>query len=123
MSTSGPGELHQQTGGYCRTHNMRLTFKVSPRPGQKLVQAAKVRQSLVLGDQQEERRKVYEVRRSSEEERLGEVLSDRKNTRVEEAFHQGGGLPLLASKASEHQQNLWSFLLLVFFVLGLLAKD
>ena len=85
MSTSGPGDLHLQTGGYCKTHNMRLTFKVSPRTGQKVVEAAKVLQAPGVGDQKEEdssdRRGRYEVMRTSEEQAEVTVIAA---TRVEQ---------------------------------------
>ena len=30
ISTSSPDELHNMEGGYCRTHNMKVVFKVGP---------------------------------------------------------------------------------------------
>jgi len=33
ISTSADGDLHRRVGGKCSSHNMRLVFKVAPRPG------------------------------------------------------------------------------------------
>ena len=30
ISTSSPDDLHNMEGGYCRTHNMKVVFKVGP---------------------------------------------------------------------------------------------
>ena len=32
ISTSGPGDLHNRLGGYCRSHNMKVVFKVIQQP-------------------------------------------------------------------------------------------